>query len=289
MYDSQNNTQQIITLTTDWNNAGYYFSAVNDQSMPSIHPIGDHYVAQLKGILIQLAPRATIIDITHRIQAFNAVQAAHVIRQDYKLYPAWTIHIIGVNSEPSPRNKIVVIRKDTQFFAGANDGIFGMILAGEPDEIIELNHDNQINGFAALKLFAQAVKCIVDKRELATIGSPCKMQRDIIPQASYDEHGITGTVTFIDAFGNLITNISRELFDRVRQNRPFNIYLRSPKDAIDRISQHYDDVPEHYPLAIFNSDDMLELAIRNSNMAQLEQLDTRTLVRVNFDGTRLFY
>ncbi|MDR2562764.1 MAG: SAM-dependent chlorinase/fluorinase [Prevotellaceae bacterium] len=289
MYPVEHNGQQIITLTTDWNNAGYYFSAIYDQSMPSIYPVGEHYVAQLKGILMHLAPRAAIIDISHRIQAFNAVQAAHVVRQVYRLYPEGTLHIIGVNSEPSPRNKIVVICKNNHIFAGANDGIFGMIFDGEPDLIVELQHDEKIHGFAALKLFAQIVKCIVDKRELAELGKPCEMKRDLLSKASFDEFGITGTVIFIDSFGNLITNISRELFENVGKNRPFNIYLRSPKDAIDRISQYYDDVPEHYRLALFNSDNMLELAIRNCNLAQLEHIDTRSLVRVSFDGTRLFY
>ena len=289
MYGSEHNSRQIITLTTDWNDAGYYLSGIHDESLPLIYPLGDHYVAQLKGILLHVAPDAVLVDVSHRIQAFNAIQAAYVLRQVYRLYPPGSVHLVGVNSEPSPKNKIVFIRKDGHFFVGANDGMFGMVFDGNPDFIAELKPDDTLSGFASLKLFALSVKYVVEKRDLSVIGTPCEMRRDIVSNATFDDYGITGTVVFIDSFGNLITNISRKLFEKVGKNRPFNIFLRSEKNAIDRISQYYDDVPEHYRLALFNSDNMLEIAVYNCNLAQLEHCDTRTPVRISFDGTKLFY
>jgi S-adenosylmethionine hydrolase len=286
---SEHKTQQIITLTTDWNNTGFYLAGMYDEALPPVYPLGDHYVAQLKGILMRVAPEAVIVDISHRIQAFNAIHTAYVLRQAYRIYPPGTIHLVGVNSEPSPRNKLVFIQKDEHFFVGANDGMFSMVFEGNPDFIAELQHDSELRGFAAIQLFALSVKYVVDKYDLSDIGIPCEMKRDIVSNAAYDENEIRGTVIFIDSFGNLITNVSRELFEKVGKNRPFRICIRSERDSIDRISQYYDDVPERYRLAMFNSDGMLEIAMRNCNMAQLERLDTHTVIHISFDGTRLFY
>ena len=51
----------IVTLLTDFGDA-------------------DYYVAAMKGVILQVAPRATVVDITHRISAQDVVQAAFVLR-----------------------------------------------------------------------------------------------------------------------------------------------------------------------------------------------------------------
>lgn len=278
----------IVTLTTDWATGDFYISSLRDDTLPEIYPIGDHYIAQLKGLLLQAAPSAVIVDISHRIQAFNVVQAAFVLRATYPFYSRGTIHLVGVGSEPSPKSKLVLVQYDGHYFIGANDGLFSMVFDGEPDLIIELPLIEQPHGFRALPAFALAVKSIVEGRDLSLLGKPCVMLRDVPTNATYEEGGISGTVVFIDTYGNLITNVSKDLFEMVGKKRPFKIFVQNAKRYLDRISEYYDEVPMYHPLALFNSSDMLEIAMRNSNMAQLEHLDTRSTIRITFDGSRLF-
>ncbi len=51
----------IITLTTDWGNAGYYAAAV-------------------KGTILSQLPDATIVDITHEVEPFNVREASFIMR-----------------------------------------------------------------------------------------------------------------------------------------------------------------------------------------------------------------
>ena len=280
-----NKTGQIITLTTDWSNNGYLS---RDADAPDVNPIGDQYIAQMKSILFRVSPSVFVIDISHKVAAFNAIQAAYLLKSVYPLLPEGTIHFVGVNSEPSPRNKPVFIMKDGHYFVGANDGMFSMVFSGEPDYAGEIEPDDNLAGFAALKVFAVVVKHLTEGKDPTKIGTPCSMKRDIVSGAAYDENGITGAVVFIDSYGNIITNISREMFEKVGRGRAFKICIHDSKTYIDRLSSYYDDVPEQFLLAMFNSSGMLELALRNGNMAKLENMNTRSVIRVGFDGSRLF-
>lgn len=280
--------RHIVTLTTDWIDKSYYTSVIEKENIPKSYPIGDHYVAQLKGILRQLSSEVEIIDITNSIQAFNTVQAGFVLHNTYEFFPEGTIHLIGVNSEPSPKNKIVLVEKYNQYFIGVNDGLFSIIFEGEPDFIKELAPYNDVFGFSALKLFAVTVNYIINGKKELIPGNSCTMVKKTYPNPTYDDNSISGSVVFIDHYGNLITNVSKELFENVRNGRAFKIFFKSDKYFIDRISLYYDDVPKDTHVAIFNSSNILELAMFKQNMAQLECIDTLSNIKITFFEGLLF-
>ena len=86
----------------------------------------------------------------------------------------------------------------------------------------------------------------------------------------------------IDSHQNAITNISRELFERVGKGRAFKIYVQSKHYVLDRINTHYNDSEPGDLLAIFNSLGLLEIAIREGNAAGLQKLNTSSIIRVEF-------
>jgi S-adenosylmethionine hydrolase len=72
---------------------------------------------------------------------------------------------------------------------------------------------------------------------------------------------IQGTVIHTDTFGNIITNVKKSDFDRFGENTPFIIYYVDKSYHIDVISEYYNDVAMGERVAIFNSNDLLEIAI----------------------------
>ena len=253
----------IVTLTTDWGN-------------------GDSYLGRLKGHILSAAPDVVFADITHHVQPFNALHAAYILRSTYSCYPKGSIHIVGVNSEPSPFNPIAAMWADGHFFIGANDGMFSIVLDSEPEEIVLLNSEEKHSGFRALEMMASAVRCICSRQPLTTIGIETTLKKELTGKAAYNEDTISGLVTYIDSFGNTITNITKELFFRVGRGRRFEILVQSNFNKIEKVSAYYDDVEMGRMLAIFNSFDLLELAINKGNMAQLESLDIKSSIRVKF-------
>lgn len=253
----------IVTLTTDWGS-------------------GDYYLGRLKGRIFSSAPNVIVADITHHIQPFNTLQAAYILRNSYTCYPNGTIHIVGVNSEPSPSNPIAAIWAEDHFFIGPNDGMFSIVLDNEPDEIVLLNSKEIQGGFRALEMLAATVECIYKQNPLSSIGTTTTIKKEHVGKAAYNEDSISGYVNYIDSFGNAITNITKELFFRVGQGRRFEILVQSNFNKIEQISSYYDDVRSGRILAIFNSFDLLELAINQGNIAQLESLENKSSIRVKF-------
>lgn len=253
----------IVTLTTDWGN-------------------GDYYLGCLKGRILHAAPNVVFADITHHIQPFNTLQAAFILRNTYGCYPPGSIHVVGVNSEPSPRNPIVVIRANGHFFIGANDGMFSIVLGDEADEVVQLSSAEKRSGFRSLEMIANAIECIGNGKPIAKLGAETTVKREHVGKAAYNEDSISGYVSYIDSFGNAITNITKELFVRVGQGRRFEILVQNNLSKIDELSSYYDDVRPGNMLAIFNSFDLLELAINQASIAQLESLENKSSIRVKF-------
>jgi hypothetical protein len=131
--------KQIVTLTTDWMDKSYYARMLEDMNVPAIYLIGDHYVAQLKACLRQLSSNIEIFDICNTIQAFSVLQTGYILRITYPFFPKGSIHLIGVNSEPTETNKILLVEHEGHYFAGSDNGIYSIVFEDvDPELVYEL-------------------------------------------------------------------------------------------------------------------------------------------------------
>ena len=256
----------MITLTSDWKEH-------------------DFYVASLKGKLLSACPEAQIIDINHQIRSFNTSHAAFIVRNAYPNFPENTIHIITINSEPEKGKDLLAAKKDNHYFLCADNGILGLLGGNEPAEVITLkdHYDKAPGTFIALSVFAK-VACELSKgTPLSKLGSPATAYDRQTPlRATIENNTITGSVIHIDSYQNAITNISRELFDRVGNGRTYEIFVQSKHYKLDRINRQYNETDPGDLLAIFNSSGLLEIAIRDGNAAGLLKLNTNSTIRVEF-------
>ncbi len=256
----------IITLTSDWNE-------------------NDYYVASLKGKLLSTCPEAKIIDINHRIKPFNTAQAAFVIRNSYPNFPEHTIHIIAVNSEPEDGGQLLAAKINNQYFLCADNGILGLLGGIEPELVVKLDEtpEKESSSFVSLSIFAK-VACILAKgTPLEKLGTPTDSYNKQTPlRPTIEDLTITGSVIHIDSYQNAITNISKDLFERIGKGKRFSIFVQSKHYMIDRINNRYNETPPGELMAIFNAVDLLEIAIRNGNAAGLLKLNSGSTVRVEF-------
>lgn len=253
----------IVTLTTDWGKM-------------------DYYVGALKGQLLSMCPNVTIVDISHRITAYNIQQAAFVIRNSYRHFPDGTIHIVGVNSEPSVKHPFIGVEADGQYFLGVDNGILGLALRSSPTKVVKLHYD-AIPGFSALYTFSLTAAHLAEGKPLEALGPLYPEFSQMVPfRAAVEESIINGAVIYIDSFQNAITNISVDLFERVGQNRSFDIYVQSNHNKLSKIANSYNNAEPGDLLAIFNSIGLLEIAIFNGFAAELLALDINSTVRVKF-------
>jgi S-adenosyl-L-methionine hydrolase (adenosine-forming) len=250
----------VITLTTEWRPDDFYYGII-------------------RGKLCSFSPEAVIIDNAHSIPVFNLSHASFVIRNTYNNYPKGSVHIICVHSESSEQKDHLIVNAKDHYFIGTDNGIFNLILNSEPDIIVKIIHNEKSD---ELDLFARAAAGLISGKKPHELGTVIEDFSEKVPfRATIDKDVITGSIIFIDSYGNAISNITRELFYRVFENRPFHILIQSNKNSTDHISLRYCDEPVGELLSRFNSLDLLEISINGANAAELLGLATGSVVRVD--------
>jgi S-adenosylmethionine hydrolase len=236
----------IITLTTDMG-------------------LKDHYVAAVKGAILRQHAEALIVDISHLITPFNNAQAAFVLRNAYPEFPRGTIHIIGVNPDTDGgQTPHLVVRHDGHFFVGADNGIFSLLFDGMPHEAFELTMmlDDDHLTFPTKSVFVKAACHIARGGTPDVIGRKVVRIREQIGfQPAVDPNSIRGKVLHIDSYGNLITNVRKQLFNEVGKGRTFRIGFGRFKDDITRLDGTYGDVPQGERVAFFGANGLLQIAV----------------------------
>jgi len=254
----------IITLTSDWG-------------------LKDHYLASVKGAFLRSIPEVTLIDISHQIPPFDLNQASFVLKSAYKNFPEGSIHIVGVNTEASIEMPHVLIKHQGHYFIGADNGIFSLMFDESPDLIIELDIIQTSNrfSFSTKDVFVQAAMHLIEGNAIEHLG---EKREELTNRMSFkpviESNLIKGKVIYIDGYQNVITNITEELFNQVVKGKKFKILLRAGNYEIGTISKSYMDVSEGELLALFDSENHLEISINKGKASSLLGLGIDDVVRI---------
>lgn len=263
----------VITLTTEWRADDYYFGII-------------------RGTIERLCPGARVIVNASSLPPLNTAHAAFVVRNTFHHYPEGSVHIICVNTEAGEKTQHLLVKSHNHYFIGTDNGIFNLILNGEPELAVILEG---IDKESEALLFARTAAAILSGDRPETTGVVVAKVREMVPlRATIDSNAVNGSVIFIDSYGNAITNVTRDIMSRVFGNAGFVIYIQSNKHRVDRLSSAYNEVPVGELLARFNGLDLLEIAINGSNVSELFGLEPGSVVRITVDnagatgGTGLF-
>jgi S-adenosylmethionine hydrolase len=256
----------IITLTTD----------LGDK---------DIYQAALKGSILKLLPTVTIVDITHSVAAFNVQQAAFILKNSYYYFPEGSVHLIGIDTVFNEQTRYLAVQYKNHFFIGADNGIFSLMFSDAPDEMVELNimQDLKFLHFPLADIFVKAAVHMAKGGKLTEIGLPVSsVENKMNLQPVIEKNLIKGVVIYIDSFQNVITNITKEFFNRIQQGRQFTLYFKR-NETITHLSWHYNEVPEGEKLCLFGISDHLEIAINKGNASGLLGLNLGDSVIIDFE------
>ncbi|MCB0374498.1 MAG: SAM-dependent chlorinase/fluorinase [Sinomicrobium sp.] len=273
----------IITLTTDFGEKDYFVGAV-------------------KGRICTEMNAMTVVDISHRISPFNIQEGAYILKNTYKNFPEGTVHIIGIDSERTPENRHLVMLLDGHYFIGADNGIFSLLASDmRPERLAAIGiDDTPESSFPVLDVFVKAACHIARGGKPELLGKPVDSFKEIKalePVVNAEKDKITGHVIYIDNYGNVVTNITRTLFEAVGKGRDFELSARNYtfrsiykrySEAIDFSVEKHRRQDDGKKMAIFNSGGHVELAIYKSNLdtvggaATLLGLDYRDTVTVQF-------
>src|SRR5687767_2061742 len=185
----------------------------------------DHYVASIKAKIISLNPGIRIEDISNSIKPADIAHAAFVLRAVFRDFPKGTVHLVGVDSTGNRDDAFIALQLEDHFFVGCDNGLFGLLSDQSHQQVIELNSLNPITTtFPERDIFASAAVKLASGMPITNLGRPMTMFTKMIDrQIKATKKQITGSIIRVDAVGNLITNISKRVFDILSQGKTFTV------------------------------------------------------------------
>lgn len=263
----------IISLTTDFG-------------------LVDAYVAIMKGVILNIAPQARLVDYTHGIKPGNIVEAAYLLRSGYRYFPRGTVHVVVVDPGVGSSRRAVALQTPDATFIGPDNGVFSLVLEDAQREwssdtrMIELTESRYwlptISAtFHGRDIFAPVGAHLVSGAPFAALGRPITSliaANHTTPQRL--EHGaLMGGIVHIDRFGNCITNITAEHLREYDLGRDLVIEIIDQQVA--GLFRTYSDGPTGIPMCLIGSSSHLEIAVGNGNAAQYLGVDIGDKFRVH--------
>lgn len=250
---------QIVTIISDWKNDSLYKS-------------------QIKGKLLSTSSNINIVDLISEVVSFDIVDAAFIFKNSYKNFPANTIHFNFIDNQRIDNQDFIIVKHNKQYFVSRDNGFLSLVLPKNDLEVFRI--PSNVSSFEELSVSSTILDAIIYKKLEKISVRTDNFKRTIILTPSISDFQIIGHIIYIDSYGNLITDVSKDDFFSFVKNYEFKIYFKTDRSFIDIISDHYSDVDHGELLAIFNSFGLLELAQRNGDIAEMFGVKKHSEIRI---------
>lgn len=235
----------------------------------------DHYVGTLKGVLLQLAPGASLVDITHEIVAHNVLQAAFALRQAWPWFPAGTVHLVVVDPGVGTGRRILAGQYGGQFFVAPDNGVISLVQQAMPAEGMHVVEQRSYLGsvpsatFHGRDIMAPVAAMLARGGALREVGPPTdRVEVLSLPQPRINAtQALEGEVLHVDRFGNCITNIRRSDLTTLLMRKP-RVQVVAGGRRLGPVRHAYGEVPAGQALALIGSTELLEVAVNRGSASE---------------------
>ena len=249
---AQRHTNGIIVLYTDWGTSDFYVGAV-------------------KGVALSIFPEANIVDLTHDVPPFElSMDAVELLRVAAREFPSGTV-IVGVVDPGvgTERRPIVVHTEDDKFLVGPDNGLFTPFIQDGVKGIYEITNEafmrpgERSHTFHGRDIFTPTAAHIAAGRPVQDVGpevtDPVLLD---IGVARIEDDKLVGEVLIIDQYGNLGTNIYRDLITDLGLEVWDELTVTIDDTSFQvPLVYTYGDVPQDDDLVYVSSRDALSIAV----------------------------
>jgi S-adenosyl-L-methionine hydrolase (adenosine-forming) len=242
----------MITLTTDFGS-------------------GSAYVAAMKGVMLSSNPALQLIDISHDIAPQSVRQGAILLAEATPWFPAETIHVAVVDPGVGTSRRMVYAKVGEQQYLAPDNGLLSLLAKRtQPTQVIELANkslwradvSNTFHGRDILAPVAAMLSLGLVPSELGPVVNDLQMLD--WPEPKIGTRRIDGIVQWVDSFGNLISNISRDALPPHGE-----LQVQCAGYEIRGIEQTYGNRAAGSLIALVGSGGFLEIAVVNGSAAEL--------------------
>jgi S-adenosyl-L-methionine hydrolase (adenosine-forming) len=180
----------------------------------------DDFVGTCHGVIKTIAPDVQIIDVTHGIAPQHVLQGALVLANTTPYMPMG-VHLAVVDPGVGSARRPLALRSgDGRLFVGPDNGLLvpaaerlGGIAAAYELANAQYALESVSRTFHGRDLFAPAAAHLAAGVPLEELGPPLAadaLARLDLPEPDVGENRIRATVLYIDRFGNVQLNLTRE-------------------------------------------------------------------------------
>ena len=187
----------IITLTTDFGTS-------------------DHLVGSIKGVILNINPAARIVDLNHSVVPYDILDGALSIANAYRFFPSRTIHVVIVDPGVGTERRPILVSGEKQFFVAPDNGVLSMIFERESCTVRHISAEHYFLNpvsptFHGRDIFAPTAGWLSKAFQTEAFGeSVTDFVRFTMPKAKSNGTAVKGVILRVDAFGNLMTNLTAE-------------------------------------------------------------------------------
>ncbi|HEV8714076.1 MAG TPA: SAM-dependent chlorinase/fluorinase [Candidatus Binatia bacterium] len=231
----------------------------------------DAFVGIMKGVILSINPGVALVDLSHAVPPQDIVAGALLLRSAVAFFPPGTIHVAVVDPGVGSARRALLIETHNAFFLGPDNGLLS--LAAPADRVVRIVHLTNAEYFLAARshtfhgrdVFAPVAAHLSLGTAPERFGpSLTAMERLALPGVEYRGAGLTGSVIYIDHFGNLITNITEADLPPFSKE---SLLVSIGDMRVQGVVASYAAVEIGAPVALINSWGMLEVAVRNGSAA----------------------
>jgi S-adenosylmethionine hydrolase len=241
----------IITLTTDFG-------------------LADAYVGTMRGVILSIAPHATLVNLSHQVPGQDVRAGAFVLYQAVPFFPPETVHVVVVDPGVGSRRRALAVRTSQGTFVAPDNGVLSYVLATADvygavsltNTTYQLPHVSTT--FHGRDIFAPAAAHLATGVPFEELGPRAiNLVRLPLPQPETTSGGdLIAHVMHVDRFGNLILDATTDNVDE-------ECILELEGRRIEGLSQTFADVTHGELLAyVGSSRDHVEVAIREGDAAR---------------------
>jgi S-adenosylmethionine hydrolase len=245
----------------------------------------DPYVGIMHGVILNIVPRANLVDLTHTVPPQAVDHAAFLLATAVAYFPPDTVHLVVVDPGVGTTRRPIAVRTEHAFYVAPDNGVLDLALARQPPErCVQLTEQRywlaEVSAtFHGRDIFAPVAAHLARGVPIDQLGRPVRdlTHRPSLQVEREPDGRLRGRIQHIDRFGNCVTNVPAELL----LNRASIIKVGDA--TIQGLAVTYAAAEPGELVALIGSHGFLEIAVRNGSAA--DHIDGRVGERIVIEPT----
>jgi S-adenosyl-L-methionine hydrolase (adenosine-forming) len=263
----------IITLTTDFG-------------------LNDHFVGTMKGVILNIAPHAEIVDICHSVQPYDILDGALALAEAYNYFPTRTVHVVVVDPGVGSARRPIIASSDRHNFVAPDNGVLSLMYARE--ERLHVRHVSSdhyflqpiSNTFHGRDIFAPVAAYLAKGLDHEKFGPEISdyVRFNAPRPKAVDAKTLRGVVLKVDRFGNLISNFMPNDVPALFNGQATGFKINVGKREVTSVRTSYTEGAPGEVFAIIGSMGYLEIAANRAAANQLTGAAKGSEVSIVLEG-----